>query len=732
MFTIRKYKSLNILGDSFLKEIRPVFMPMALGLAVLGTPVAFADNAVNLKVLVITTGDATQDAGLAYIQPVLDEMGVPYRLLNASSENLTDAMLSSSPDGCGATPAGAAAVGCVGNYNGVILTNADLAGQFTSSEWDILHAYETNFKVREAVLSGWPATYGDSNGTYLDYGLVYSSSPVTPYNALWTIPTPTVNPTINSKTIFEFANTANPLPITDFAFAATPRNNGTNDTGPKDGTIPNVVPLLKTPAGEALVSVIQYKIPNQTTPAREVLMSTISNAWFLTHSQVLSYEFVNWATQGVFVGTRSVYMSTHLDDLFLANDQWDPASRTTNPLLIYRLDNTDIANAVSKQTAFRAAHPTAGNTFKLDFAFNGAGAVMDSAAALPVVNLVDPLVAAVVANKAQFRFINHTFTHADMDKAPVPATAACDYPTLTTVAKIKAEITKNRTVWGLLGLPEQSANNRVLVSGNHSGLKDRNCTDDPANHPEMDNVQNDDVPFVTGANSKFITAAANANVDYLASDTSQLNQNVEQYITNAMINDGSSTDRLILPRFPANIFYNVRTPEQLVSEYNYIFHDRLADPCNTPGAICETRDYPAILIAEANTALMHMLSFKRYPHFFHQGNVARYNTAGNTLQFDWLNAVYTTYEKLFKLPVKNLPYYQIGDITKESLTAKSATINATWNRTTNQVTLSANKSVPNLPVTGITGGTLYGGQLIRQVGINTTPKVFTVNQALTQ
>ena len=109
-----------------------------------------------------------------------------------------------------------------------------------------------------------------------------------------------------------------------------------------------------------------------------------------------------------------------------------------------------------------------------------------------------------------------------MDKAPVPADAPCDYATFTTLAAIKAEITKNRTVWGLLGLPEKSQNNRVLVSGNHSGLKDRKCTDDIALHPEMFDVQADDVAFDQGgANPLFLQAAADLGVDYLASDSSQ-------------------------------------------------------------------------------------------------------------------------------------------------------------------------------------------------------------------
>ena len=108
----------------------------------------------------------------------------------------------------------------MGNYNGIILTDSDLAPGFTPSEWDILHNYERNFGVREAVLSGWPATYKDSrppHGVYLDYGLVYSSSG-DDYEGRWSVPA------AYSKEVFEYVNQANPFPVADFAFAANPRN----------------------------------------------------------------------------------------------------------------------------------------------------------------------------------------------------------------------------------------------------------------------------------------------------------------------------------------------------------------------------------------------------------------------------------------------------------------------------------------------------------------------------
>ncbi len=700
-----------------------LFILIAIWLPGMVVTSAFADNVVKLKVLVITTGNETEDQGLAYIKPVLAEMGVPFDILNAATQGLTAEMLASSNGvACGAQDSG-----CVGNYNGIILTSSDLASNFTVSEWDILHEYEKDFHAREVVLSGWPGTYWDPDspfGIYLDYGLVFSTSG-TYTDTQWSVPA------TYQKEVLEYVNQANPLPVTDFAFAANPRN---DSTGPRDGTVPNVVPLLKTAAGEALVSIVNYMDPSQTTPVREVMISTITHATYLIHSNVLAYEFINWATQGVFVGARFVHMAAHVDDLFLANDLWDIQLQGTNSNQTYRLNSVDIENVVSKQNAFKAAFATTGN-FKLDLVFNGAGAVVDPQAATLTVNSAEDLVQSMVANKNNFRFINHTFTHADMDKAPVPANPSCDYPTFTTAAAIQQEITKNRTVWGLLNLPEKAANNRVLVTGNHSGLKDRKCTDYPELHPEMFNVQDDDVAFdQNGANPLFLRAAANTSVLYLASDSSQQAQNIEQYIS--AYDDGSAADRLMLPRWPTNVFFNVIDPEHLTDEYNYIFHGRFVaanqDPCATPGAICTPRTYSEILAAEADGALRHMLTFNKWPHYFHQANLAEYDVNGSTLQFDWLGSVYTTYQQLFKLPVKNYPYYLIGDKTKDSLNAKSATIDATWNRTTNKVTVSANKAVQNFVVTGLAGGELYGGQLIRTLNIGTQPVVITVNRALTQ
>ena len=698
-------------------------MTMCLAAMIMAAP-ALADNAVKLRVLIIATGDLTEDMGFAYIKPVLDEMDVQYDALNAKERDLTAAMLASSSTGVACKSEDA---GCAGNYNGIILTDSDLVPGFTPGEWEILHDYEKNFGVREAVLSGWPATYSDLEppyGVYLDYGLVYSSS-INEGEGRWTVPAAC------SQEVFEYVNQANPLPLAGFTFATRVRNDA---TGLRDGSVPSVVPLLRTQNDEVLVSIVRYMIPSRLTPVREVMISTINQASFLIHSKVLAYEFVNWVTQGVFVGARRIHMAVHLDDLFHHTPLWDADSDRNSPVNRYRLNSADIRNAVDRQAAFRAVHPTAG-AFKLDFAFNGSGAVVDPKARKLVANFREDLVAAVIASKPYFRFINHTYTHAHMDKAPVPANAPCDYRTFTGLSSMRAEITRNRTVWKLLGLPERGQNNRVLVTGHHSGLKDPHCTDDAVSHPDMFNVQADDLAFDgNGANPLFLRAAASTGVAYVASDSSQHGQDVEQYIT--QYDDGSPANRVMLPRWPTNVFFNVATPFQLEDEYNYLYHWRFVNagqnPCEVPGAACVPRSYAEILRAEADIGLRHMLGFGKWPHFFHQANLARYDESGNTLQFDWLNATFTEYERLVTLPVRNYPYYLIGDYTAERLNAKSASIRATWNRTTNRVTLAADRTLRHLPVTGLSGGELYGGQFIREVTVNTRSRTFEVNRALSR
>jgi hypothetical protein len=58
-----------------------------------------------------------------------------------------------------------------------------------------------------------------------------------------------------------------------------------------DGTGPQVRPLLVEAADPQYSLVSELRYPD----GRWALLSTVGNAWFFVHSQVLAYEFLNYA-----------------------------------------------------------------------------------------------------------------------------------------------------------------------------------------------------------------------------------------------------------------------------------------------------------------------------------------------------------------------------------------------------------------------------------------------------
>ena len=616
----------------------------------LGSP-AFAKD-VNLKVLVISTGTASQDLALDLIDDVLNNAGVAYEVLNSRTETLTAQRLFNASHG---------------NYSGVILTSSELYvsdtgnGQsgsgFDLTEWQTLHQYERDFGIRESVISGWPSVNASLD---LDYGLQYVNfvSRASPVQARWMAPA-------GGTEFFEYVNSANPLTVDDYALITTPTLSATG---------PVVTPLLTVGGDANQILVASLKYPD----GREVLYSSIANAPYLLHSQLLAYEFVNFSAKGVFLGARQVHFTTHIDDLFVESSLWNSQLNTDDPVNTFRMTSADVTNALSAQTKLRQAHPTARN-FTLDFAFNGMGA-----------NSLDPLTQGIVANKSKFRFINHTFSHLDMTDA--------------TYGQASSEIADNRAVWLQLGLPGMLANIPTLVTGKHSGLRNLLFS------------------FPEGVNTLFFDAARDSGVGYLASDSSQPNENIEQYAPGYPI--------VMLPRRPTAVFYNVAEPNAWVDEYNYIFNERFTDPCSVPGAICTPRNYSEILAAEAELAMRQIFEYRMWPYFMHQANLNNYDNAGSTVLFDWINAVLARYERNMKLPFYSLPYSTIGVYTKDRIAARSAVITGNWNLDTNSITMRSDKTV-KVWTTGIGGGSLYGGQRQRYVTLQAgQTQSYTLDRAL--
>src|SRR5690606_30839563 len=121
---------------------------------------------------------------------------------------------------------------------------------------------------------------------------------------------------------------------------------------------------------------------------------------------------------------------------------------------------------------------------------------------------------AFLANKNAFRWINHTYSHPNLDFA--------------SGATLVSEIATN-TAWGqAAGLPMDPAE---LVTGEHSGL----------HNPAMPQA---------------LTATG---IRWTASDNSR--EPLPYTI-------GPATT---VPRYPSNVYYNVGTQAELLDEYNFIY-----------------------------------------------------------------------------------------------------------------------------------------------------------------
>lgn len=339
-----------------------------------------------------------------------------------------------------------------------------------------------------------------------------------------------------------------------------------------------------------------------------------------------------------------------------------------------------------------------------------------------------PLTDTIVDNKDHFRFINHTLTHRDM-YASAGATFGIAFD----------EIHENYNVSEELNFPNYINDSKVLVTGNHSGLEDAENSDGEYS-PDLV------TPYPLGLNMAFVDVLEYLGVEYLASDSSRECQNSVQFLPSVPVDtcedlaSAPKSNVMLLPRYPTSVFYNVTTPAELTDEYNYIFYERYKEdptsplyvegrPCDEyPGSICEPRNYGEILAAEAETTLRHMLSFKPWPHYFHSANLRNYG-GGDTLVYDWLNAVVNKYNSYMQLPIINIDYLSNGEMSKEKLLASEANVRGVWDRNANTVTVTADSPV-TVRMTGLESSDNYGGQYQVKATVDENGQVFTVNRSL--
>jgi hypothetical protein len=406
---------------------------------------------------------------------------------------------------------------------------------------------------------------------------------------------------------------------------------------------------LSTPvAGADFTPYVQATIPGTTKKGslvgeyrhdgrRELVVTFVYNR-YQQQFRLLARGIVEWMTGGVHLGASRNYFAVHVDDVFAADDRWnstlnctpgdvdctDP-NATPDPI---RMTPADVDHAVDWQRE---------HDFTLDLAYNGAGSVDHREDH----NGQDPLTDRFLAQRGEFRWINHTYTHAflgcQQDTTVVPwrcATNADGSTKWVSRYDVADEIASN-TVWGLVsGLPLDTSE---LVTGEHSGL--RVLPQQPADNPNL------------------ALALGDNGVRWLASDNSR---DPDQ----RRVGPAAT-----VPRHPMNIFYNAGRQADQVDEYNWIYTSRAQggsgicedNPATTtclPAPLDTATGYTEHIVPlERRIALGHVLANDPKPHFIHQSNLAE-----DRIAYPVLDGVLDGYAALFagNTPVVNLRMKEIG------------------------------------------------------------------------
>jgi hypothetical protein len=594
-------------------------------------------TSIDMKVLVIHTGDDFEVPG---ITGALSRIGIPFDELDARTETLVPARLF---DATGH-----------GNYYAVILSSGNLlydAGSagylygFDQDEWDLLWAYEAAFRVRQVTSFTAPIGFPET------YGLAYVGEMDTTQHAL------EVTLTDAGKRVFSYL-TGTPIPIRNaWVYLAKVAE-------------PSVMPLIAS-GDHAIASVKAYP------DGRENLAVTAGkNDWSL-HSLLLWSGIIDWVTRGVYLGERRVNFDPQVDDLLIDDDIWDPTALSDETGLTYRMTGADFNAAIAWQRALGGAFPVAAGV-RLEMAFNGEGATG--------IYPGDTLTGVVRSRNAAFSWVNHAYSHLNMD---VP----------TTYAQALADI---------------QANHRMAVT-----LRLSNYAKTAFVQPDISGLEN----------PAFLRAAADSGIRYLISDTSRSGWGNPSPNTGIVL--AAEPRLLVVPRRPTNLFYNLATPEQWVSEYNCYYG---------PDATCaggawkywdHDLTYDEILDVESDMLLSYLLKWDIDPVMFHQANLAQLAT-GSSLLADLLDTTFAKYARYVTLPVRGMTQEAIGKAMLERMAYERADLTATIVPCTS-LTLSAPADV-TVPVTGIYVNKkhteTYGDDFISRVNLTAgVARTFTVSCA---
>ena len=526
---------------------------------------ASAPRAMKLLVMTVTGTETSYNAITTFLQ----EIGIPYQAVmvntltpDSSGNRLNSLAFTDSSNR--------------GLYEGVILTIGNLGGLLSADDWIKLDNYTSQYSVRTVSYYSYPdprygLTPGGSGGYYtqtnpLNVALTSAGSAIFPY-IISTATIPVGGPVINGS------------------------------SGP-------YVYLAGTTAaqGETTTSLLTangYTVgaAHTTADGRQSIALTMDNDVGLLHSVAFNYGLINWVTNGIFLGSRQLYLSPQIDDLFIADVLYNCP---TGQLCIDRTAGSDLTTFQNWQAAKQAIPVFSG--YRSSFPFVGDGTT--SPFLPPGYN--DTLTPVAKTLAKDFFWISHTYDHSDLDTY--------------TLSQSLAEIDQNLTIASGLGLTVDTAS---MVTPYLSGL----------------------------SNASFLTAAVQSGISYLVTDAG--------YATgappspNVGIVDPTNTSILEIPRRDTNLYVDTDVPTtgvpgSVTDEYN-------ANYASTLG----TKTYSQIIASESFNELINILHYEPYPLAFHISNINAYDGT-HSMFSDLFDSVFAQYQSIFNLPIKSLTEAQIG------------------------------------------------------------------------
>jgi hypothetical protein len=628
---------------------------------------AFAPQAgqrIDMKVLLLanTAGDADANAW----EDHLEREGTPYDRINATTP-LTAATF---------------ADGDHAKYQAVIVSGANgtipsgRPDAFTDAEWALLHAFESKFGIRQLDVNAVPGpplgtTFATATGQLDGVRGAVTAAGLTQFpNLAGVVPFDNIDPAVNEV----------------FGFGAAGCNADDATCAAKSYTS-----LLQGGAGTPFTGMSLLGVA-EMKDGREEMSASFSANQFQTHSQVLRHALLSWVTGGVFIGRDRSYLSVNVDDIFLPDDKWDPnANVTPEDTAVGQQDLRMTPGDVQTLVNFQIA-----KGMKFNMVFNGAGV----GEAQDANGGVDTLFNALMANKAQFPWINHTFTHAVLG-APNPGTPPSQ-------ATIVGEINQNVQFAHANALPNFNA--AELITGEHSGIG----TSNP----------------VVAPNPNMAPALTATGITTVAADNSR------------EIGQREVGPALTLPRYPMNVFYNVSTWADQLDEYDWLYLASAAAPAgrgnctNTAITTCFTTPVTQaqFIDREASAVVRDMLGNDPRPHYAHQTNVMSESTNANVanrgdgILYAVIGDAIDRYRSYFSTPFLQPGMTALREQLRRQV-AWAATSNAQVNGYIQDGKVNIVSTVAReVPITGTTAGDVYGEQRSAWLPVNTGTTTLDLDQ----